>query len=218
MATSTIEDYIKRVFLLQQELGVDVVPMGKLSEAMAITPGTTTTMVKAMADSKLVTYRPRVGVALTDKGRALAVGVLRRHRIAEAFLVQVLGMDWSEVHEDAERLEHAISDRLLERMDRMLNSPTHDPHGDPIPALNGNMAKSSRNNIASAEPGKPVKVSRIIDQSPEFLSYVSRVGMAPGAKLRIEGRDPMADSVVIRLANGRQLALSTRVALKIVVS
>lgn len=217
MATSTVEDYVKQVFLIQQELGGDVAPMGRLSEAMGITPGTTTTMVKALADDGLVNYEPRVGVSLTEKGSDLALGVLRRHRIAELFLVKVLGMDWSEVHDDAERLEHAISDKVLDRMDALLNRPTRDPHGDPIPANNGDLHPESGRSLASVKAGEEVVVARILDQSSDFLSYVSKVGMAPGAAVTVTDLNPMADSIQVKLGSGGRLALSTRAAMKIAV-
>lgn len=217
MPSSTVEDYVKQVFLLQQELGGEVVPMGRLSVAMKITPGTTTTMVKGLADDGFVTYTPRVGVQLTETGKNLALSVLRRHRIAEAFLVQVLGMDWSEVHDDAEQLEHAISDKVLEKMDAYLNRPTHDPHGDPIPAINGNLERQSGKSIANSDVDKEVRVTRILDQSADFLSYVSSSGLAPGATLRIIDRNKMADSVHVEVMNGERIALSTRVAENIAV-
>jgi len=215
MATSTVEDYVKQVFLIQQELNGETAPMGRLSEALGITPGTTTTMVKALADDGLVNYEPRVGVTLTPTGRSLALGVLRRHRIAEAFLVQVLGMDWSEVHADAERLEHAISDNVLEKMDAYLNRPTHDPHGDPIPAVDGGIKPSTRKNLTTVPVGQEVTVTRIVDQSAEFLSYARSVKLIPGERLTVTDRNTVADSVVVQLKSGDKLALSTRVAGKI---
>jgi len=217
MATSTVEDYVKQIFLIQQELDGETAPMGRLSEAMEITPGTTTTMVKSLADDGLVSYEPRIGVRLTPKGESLALGVLRRHRIAEAFLVQILGMDWSEVHDDAEQLEHAISDKVLDRMDALLNRPTHDPHGDPIPPVKGSIAYQPLKSLSSAEIGLDVRVARIVDQSQEFLTFVRRSGMEPGARLTVIERDSVADSVQVQLKDGKQLALSTRVAEKIAV-
>src|SRR6476620_7329433 len=107
--------------------------MGRLAAAMGVVPGTATTMVKTLADSGLVTYEPRSGTRLTAGGEKLALHVLRRHRLVEPFLVKTLGLDWSEVHEEAEELEHAISDKVLHRIDQLLGHPTTDPHGDPIP-------------------------------------------------------------------------------------
>lgn len=215
MATSTVEDYVKQVFLIQQDLKGDFAPMGRLSEALGITPGTTTTMVKALADAGLLHYEPRVGVKLTPDGKSLALGVLRRHRIAEAFLVEILGMDWSEVHEDAERLEHAISDKVLDRMDALLNRPTHDPHGDPIPALDGGIRKTSAAHLAAIPAGATVRIVRILDQTPAFLSYVREMDLIPGTAITVIEKNTVADSVLLRLRSKKQRALSMRVAEKI---
>lgn len=216
MPTSTVEDYVKQVYLIQQDVRGAVAPMGRLSEALGITPGTTTTMVKALADDGLVAYEPRVGVRLTEAGENLALKVLRRHRIAEAFLVKVLGMDWSEVHEDAERLEHAISDKVLDRMDALLNRPTHDPHGDPIPATDGALTPSTNACLAVAATGAKVTIARIVDQSPRFLSYAREVGLIPGAVLQVTERCDPAEAITVRFGNSRKvLTLSARVAAKI---
>ena len=107
--------------------------MGQVASALGVTPGTATTMVKALAESGLAEYEPYSGVRLTAAGEKLAGLVLRRHRLVELFLVQVMGMSWAEVHDEAEQLEHVVSERLIERIDEMLGRPTHDPHGDPIP-------------------------------------------------------------------------------------
>src|SRR5213592_1768641 len=111
--------------------------MGSLVSALGVTPGTATTMVKALADAGLAEYEPYSGVRLTAAGEKLAGLVLRRHRLVELFLVQVMGMSWAEVHDEAEQLEHVVSERLIERIDDMLGHPTHDPHGDPIPTPEG---------------------------------------------------------------------------------
>ncbi len=214
MASSTVEDYVKQVYLIQQDLNGEVAPMGRLSDALGITPGTTTTMVKALADDGLLQYEPRVGVKLTPVGESLALRVLRRHRIAEAFLVQVLGMDWSEVHEDAERLEHAISDKVLDRMDAFLNRPTHDPHGDPIPARDGLLGAPSGTNLVEVPVGATAKILRIVDQTPEFLSYARSEGLMPGTTITMVERNEMAESVVVRL-HDKTIALGNRVAGKI---
>jgi len=217
MATSTVEDYVKQVYLIQQDSNGEFAAMGRLSEALGITPGTTTTMVKALANDGLLHYEPRVGVKLTPVGQTLALGVLRRHRIAEAFLVEILGMDWSEVHEDAERLEHAISDKVLDRMDALLNRPTHDPHGDPIPAHNGGIRKTSAAHLAAIAAGKSVRIVRILDQTPAFLSYAREMELTPGTSITVVDKNAMADSVLLRLRSKKQLALSFRVAEKFAV-
>src|SRR5215510_6250049 len=143
LPSSTVENYLKAIYQGQAALGSDVrlVPMGQLAAALGVTPGTATTMVKALAESGLAEYEPYSGVRLTPAGEKLAGLVLRRHRLVEAFLVQVMGMSWAEVHEDAEQLEHVVSDRLIDRIDQMLGRPTHDPHGDPIPNADGAVAQ-----------------------------------------------------------------------------
>ncbi|HMO50713.1 MAG TPA: metal-dependent transcriptional regulator [Kiritimatiellia bacterium] len=218
MPTSTIEDYVKQVFLIQQKQPGLPVPMGRLSEAMGITPGTTTTMVKSMADHGLIEYIPRVGVRLTRDGENLALGVLRRHRIAEAFLVRILGMDWAEVHEDAERLEHAISPRVLERMDALLNRPTHDPHGDPIPATDGDFREAHHASLAETAEGQTVVVSRIMDQSQSFLTFIGKAGLSPGVVITVLDYNHDAESMLVRAGDGPVLALSFRVAAKVAVA
>ena len=137
--SSTVENYLKAVYLGTSRLpaGTRLLPMGQLAAALGVAPGTATTMVKALAESGLVEYEPYNGVCLTEAGSKLAATVLRRHRLVELFLVQVMGMRWDEVHDDAEHLEHAVSDRLIERMDEMLGHPETDPHGDPIPGPEG---------------------------------------------------------------------------------
>jgi DtxR family Mn-dependent transcriptional regulator len=133
MATSTVENYLKNLYLEQHAAAGEMVSMGRIATAMNVVPGTATSMVKALADSGLVQYEPRSGVRLTHSGEQLALHVLRRQRLLEVFLVKILGLDWSVVHDEADQLEHAVSDRVLDRMDALLGHPKVDPHGDPIP-------------------------------------------------------------------------------------
>src|SRR5438309_7108916 len=142
LPSSTVENYLKAIYQGQGSLagGERLVPMGQVAAALGVTPGTATTMVKALAESGLAEYEPYSGVRLTPAGQKLAGLVLRRHRLVEQFLVQVMGMSWDEVHEDAEQLEHVVSERLIERIDEMLGRPTRDPHGDPIPTTNGTIS------------------------------------------------------------------------------
>src|SRR6267143_1283552 len=139
LPSSTVENYLKAIYQGQSALESDdhLVSMGQVASALRVTPGTATTMIKALAESGLAEYEPYSGVRLTAAGEKLALLVLRRHRLVELFLVQVMGMSWAEVHEEAEQLEHVVSERLIERIDEMLGHPTHDPHGDPIPTAEG---------------------------------------------------------------------------------
>src|SRR5947207_9831901 len=144
LPSSTVENYLKAIYQGQSSLPRDerLVSMGHVAAALGVTPGTATTMVKALAESGLVEYEPYSGVRLTASGEKLAGLVLRRHRLVELFLVNVMGMSWAEVHEEAEQLEHVVSERLIERIDEMLGRPTHDPHGDPIPTAEGTIARA----------------------------------------------------------------------------
>ena len=128
--------------------------MGHVAAALGVTPGTATTMVKALAESGLAEYEPYTGVRLTKAGEKLAGLVLRRHRLVELFLVQVMGMSWAEVHDEAEQLEHVVSERLIERIDEMLGRPTHDPHGDPIPSADGAIAARHLDNLLTCPVGQ----------------------------------------------------------------
>jgi len=217
MATSTVENYLKQIYLEQQPLGDDLLPMGRLAAAMAVTPGTATTMIKTLAEANLVTYEPRTGVRLTKAGEQLALHVLRRHRLLELFLVKVLGLDWSEVHEEAEHLEHAVSDKVLERMDAFLGHPSVDPHGDPIPTSKGKLATRKLQSLAECEVGRSVRIVRIADQEPAFLQFLHRSGLTPGNSLRVATRESHGDSVQLKLANNSPLSLGTGAAAKILV-
>src|SRR5690349_1211139 len=182
MVTSTVEDYLKCILLEQQRAGSGLVSMGQIAAALRVTSGTVTSMMKTLADSNLVTYEPYSGVRLTPAGTQLAAHVLRRHRLVELFLVRVLGLDWSEVHDDAERLEHALSERVVERIDEMLGFPTVDPHGDPIPGPRGLLPERSdaTESLLLCAVGAPLVVARITDQSPEFLRLAEAHGLVPG--------------------------------------
>ena len=135
LPSPTVENYLKAIFHAQLALPrkSDLVPMGLIAATLGVVPGTATAMVKALSDAGLIKYEAYAGVRLTAAGEKLAAGVIRRHRLIEMFLVQVLGMSWSDVHDEAERLEHVVSERVIARMDEMLGHPAVDPHNDPIP-------------------------------------------------------------------------------------
>lgn len=192
--------------------------MGHVAEALGVVAGTATTMVKALADAGLVDYEPRVGVHLTEHGRKLALHVLRRHRLIEQFLVEVLGFDWSEVHDEAECLEHVVSDILLERIDQKLGHPTEDPHGDPIPSAEGELLHGSSESLVACALDTPLSVARITDQDPDFLQYIARAGLNLGVSLRVVERSVSAESVRLTVAEtGESLSLGLGAAAKVLV-
>lgn len=218
MASSTVENYVKTIWLEQPPQPQTLVPMGRVASVMGVTPGTATTMAKTLEKAGLVYYEPRDGIRLTSGGEQLALHVLRRHRLVELFLVKVLGLDWSEVHEEAEQWEHVISDRVLDRMDEILNFPRFDPHGDPIPDAAGALHQVEGICLIDALERKSVQVSRIVDQDPEFLQFIDRVGLTPGTSLEVVERDRMAEAVTINVSGGESLTLGYAAAAKIMVT
>ena len=214
----TVENYLKALFQAQIGLAPDgLVPMGRLASALGVVPGTATTMVKALAESGLVKYEPYAGVRLTAAGEKLAAMVLRRHRLIELFLVKVMGMSWTEVHDEAEHLEHAVSDRLIERIDEMLGRPRVDPHGDPIPDPEGTVDRRAYDTLLSCPLKSRVTVSRVTDQDASFLQFVERHDLKPGSIIEVEERDEAADSVRLKGENDREITIGARAASKVLV-
>jgi DtxR family Mn-dependent transcriptional regulator len=222
MPSSTVENYVKQIYLEQQAAVATagaggLVPMGKLAAAMGVVPGTATSMIKTLADSGLVEYEPRGGVRLTHGGEQLALHVLRRHRLVESFLVKVLGLDWSEVHDEAEELEHVISDKVLDRIDAYLGHPSVDPHGDPIPSAKGKVADTRHTSLADCAPERKFRIARVMDQDPAFLQFVERCGLMPGVSVVVQVRDKLADAIWVRPGDRRPITLGTTAAAKILV-
>src|SRR4026209_795887 len=200
LPSSTVENYLKAIYQGQSALTAAerLVPMGQVASTLGVAPGTATTMVKAVAEPGLAEYEPYSGVRLTAAGEKLAALVLRRHRLVELFLVQVMGMSWAEVHDEAEQLEHVVSERLIERIDEMLGRPTHDPHGDPIPDPDGAITRRDLDTLMTCPIGIPLLVTRIADQDPAFLRFIESNDLKPGQTVEVETRDAAADSVLLR--------------------
>lgn len=219
LPSQTVENYLKTIYLAQSAApSADVlVPMGQLASALGVVPGTATTMMKTLAESGLVRYEPYMGVRLTPAGEKLATLVLRRHRLVELFLVRIVGMSWAEVHDEAERLEHAVSERLIDRMDEMLGWPAVDPHGDPIPTAEGRVARIDDADLLTASEGVSLQVTRIVDQEPAFLRFIEQHDLMPGRTVVVVARDPEADSVRLQSQDGRMLTVGARAATKVLV-
>jgi DtxR family transcriptional regulator, Mn-dependent transcriptional regulator len=220
LASQTVENYLKAIYVAQgaQDNPEGLVPMGQIASALGVVPGTATTMVKTLAESGLVRYEPYLGVRLTPAGERLAALVLRRHRLIEQFLVQVLGMNWSEVHDEAERLEHAVSERLIELIDDMLGRPAVDPHGDPIPGPEGELSRHTYPDLLSAPVGCALVVTRVTAQDAEFLRFIEQRQLKPGQRVEIESRDPASDSVTVLSGDGERTTIGTRAASKVLVA
>lgn len=213
MLSSTVENYLKALFLLDPR-GEKQIATGEIAKSLDVTPGSATSMVKTLAKAGLVAHRPHYGVTLTEQGHTLAVHVVRRHRIVELFLVQILGMDWSEVHEEAEQLEHVVSDEVISRMNDLLGHPTHDPHGDPIPDANGKLPTRSLQFLSFCDEGDSVSIARIGNQDTEFLKFAENNGLLLGRTIEVESRNDIADSITI-LTQGKEIVLGLSAASKI---
>lgn len=216
MPTSTVENYLKAILLAEQEQGAGhLVTMGQIGASLEVTPGTVTAMVKALEKDELLAYEPYNGVRLTEAGRRAALHVLRRHRLIELFLVETLGFDWSEVHEEAEDLEHAMSDKLIDKIDALLGFPRVDPHGDPIPDGSGRLRDAELMSLAECPPGEAFRIARVSDQGEAFLRFVERHGLKPGSQVAIHRRDPVADTITVQPARKPEVAIGSEAASKL---
>lgn len=217
MASLTIENYVKTIYQLTGGRPEEAAATGKLAEALRVSPGTVTSMLKTLSESGLAVYTPYEGARLTPAGRMLALRVLRRHRLIELFLVRTLALSWDEVHEEAEHMEHAVSDLLIDRIDAFLGYPATDPHGDPIPKADGTVADSSDRRLADLDVGSPFQVVRVIDQSPEFLRYLTECGLRLDAAGTVVAKRQESGTMTVEVA-GQQTTLAQTVAERLLVS
>jgi len=183
-----VEDYLKAIYDLER-VGAPA-STNDIADRLAISPASVSGMMRRLAEQRLITHEPYRGVRLTGAGRIAALRTLRRHRILECYLTEVLGYEWDGVHGEAERLEHAASDELIERMAVALGNPTQDPHGAPIPTRDGHVEEASLRTLAGAAAGERVRVRRVQDEDAERLRYLAELGIRPGALVRILDRAP----------------------------
>jgi DtxR family Mn-dependent transcriptional regulator len=210
LSHQAIEDYVKTIYTLAQE--ESPVSTSRVAAARSVKPASATSMIQRLAKLKLVNYAKHYGVTLTETGEKLALEVIRHHRLLELYLMEALGFSWDEVHEQADILEHVISEKLEERIAAALNYPQFDPHGDPIPALDGSMASMSTLILADMPAGASVRVVRILeDSNSELLRYLAGLGLVPGAEVRTISIAPFSGPLTIEVGGedrviGRNLA------------
>ena len=216
MPSLTVENYVKAIYLIGAAHQGKTVATGQLAGALGVSPGSVTSMLKTLSESGLATYTPYEGVGLTAAGTALALRVIRRHRLIELFLAKTLDLNWAEVHEEAEHMEHAVSDALIDRIDAYLGHPSTDPHGDPIPTADGTMAQAADRPLVSCSAGDRFRVARVIDQSPDFLRHLSQIGLAIGAQGSLVANEESGESLVIRIG-AEEKALAREAAWKVMV-
>ena len=196
--SATVEDYIKRLFLESEESAEVPVSFKRLAQAMGVTPGTVTSMMKSLSQAGLVRYQPRQGVQLTSRGRDLALSVVRRHRLVERFLKDVLKMNWADVHREAEALEHAVSEQVLERIDAVLGRPDHGPHGKPIPRKNGSFYERPLRRLSVVAAGDRVRVAQVEETDSETLRFAEKHGLTIGAVCLLSSADSAAGTVTVK--------------------
>lgn len=217
MPSLTVENYVKTIFQICSAQSGKPAATGQLAAALNVSPGTVTSMLKTLSESGLATYTPYEGVRLTPAGNALALRVMRRHRLIELFLAQTLSLAWDEVHEEAEHMEHAVSDRLVDRIDVYLGHPQVDPHGDPIPRADGSLDTPASRTLAECQVGSQFRLARVVDQSPEFLRFLTESGLTLGALGAVLANRIEAGIVTV-LVDGQQTALGREAAEKIFVT
>ena len=201
MASFTVENYLKAIYAMGQETGETLASTGALARRLGVSPGSVTSMLRTLDESGLVEYQAYEGARLTEKGSLLALRVIRRHRLIELFLNRTLGMTWDEVHEEAEHLEHAASDRLIDRIDSFLGFPDRDPHGDPIPDSEGIYRSDPGIALAECPKDTVFVLDRVSDQDPDFLRYLSEVGLKIGQRAEVKSNRDSAGALTIEVGD-----------------
>ena len=203
MRSEAIEDYLKAIYEIQMIDGR--AKTSSLAARLGISAGSVTGMVKRLAQTrpKLITHTHHKGVVLTPAGKTAALKVIRRHRLLETFLHQVLGYNWDEVHEEAERLEHYVSERLIESIAKYLNHPKHDPHGDPIPKRNGQLKETKRPALSAIPEGQTVEIIQVRHHDTELLRYLDKIGIKPKARVTILEKTPFNGPIALRVGQAK---------------
>jgi DtxR family Mn-dependent transcriptional regulator len=195
--TRSVEDYLKAIYRLS--------PQGRpastseIAHRLELSPASVNGMVKRLSEQGLLEHVPYKGVQLTAEGRRAALRMLRRHRLIEAYLVAFLGYTWDTVHDEAERLEHAVSDALVERMAAVLGNPTVDPHGDPIPTPDGDIHEPASTPLSHVPAGATVEIQQVEEGQPERLRYIASMGLRPGVRVTVVDRQPFDGPITIEV-------------------
>jgi DtxR family Mn-dependent transcriptional regulator len=215
MNSLTEENYLKALFILADEKGE--VGVNELSKRLDIKMPTVNSMMKKLADKKLVHYESYKPLRLTDKGKKEAGLIIRKHRLTEMFLVEKMGFGWEEVHEIAEQVEHIQSPAFFDKMDAMLGFPKVDPHGSPIPDKSGKLVWKQYNKLSGCKPGEQVKLAAVIDSSTDFLTYLNSRELKLGLKIKIKSVEPFDGSMTVAYNKFQSIVLSNTVTERLLV-
>lgn len=200
--TGPVEDYLKAIYELERS--GDAAGTKEIARALHIAPASVSGMVRRLAEQGLIAHERYRGVRLTTKGRRAALRTLRRHRVIEAYLAEALGYPWDRVHDEAELLEHAASDELVDRMAAAIGEPATDPHGAPIPTREGAMDERRLASLDDLAPGTEARIQRVEDDDPERLRYLGGLGIRPGARIRVVERAPYGGPITLRVARAER--------------
>ena len=213
--SESIENYLKAIYALRREAGK--VLTTQLAERLEVKPASVTGMVRKLAQMKLVTYKPYQGVELTRSGQKIALEVIRHHRLLELYLSEVMGLPWDKVHIEAEKLEHALSEELEDRIDELLGHPTTDPHGSPIPSKAGKVSSSDSHRLSELKQGEKAKIAEVNDEDAGFLRYVAKLGLFPGKVIEVVSVAPYKGPLTLKV-NENKIVIGCEAAEQIMVS
>lgn len=197
--SQSVEDYLKAIYILETE--GDGATTTNIAENLQVSNASVTNMLKRLATMNFIEHRSYKGAQLTEAGTKIALEILRHHRLLELYLKEIMGYSWDEVHDEAEKLEHHISEQFEDKIAELLDHPTHDPHGDPIPSKDGVMPEIASLSVCDAEEGKSYLIGRVKDQDPELLRYLERSGVIPGVKVKILEKAPFEGPIKVLLEN-----------------
>ena len=200
--TGPVEDYLKAIYELER--AGEPAETNAIARLLDIAPASVSGMVRRLAEQGLITHERYHGVSLTTAGRRAALRTLRRHRVIEAYLTSALGYSWDRVHDEAERLEHAASDELIDRMAAAIGEPATDPHGAPIPTREGTLEERPLVALSSLSAGTNARVESVSDRSAERLRYLAELGIVPGVEVKVIGREPFEGPIALRVAGQRR--------------
>lgn len=215
MLSESTEDYLKAIYAIEREKGK--VLTTQLAERLKVKPASATGMLRKLSELKLVTYKRYQGVALTSAGKKVALEVIRHHRLLELYLNEVMGVPWDKVHGEAEKLEHALSEELEDRIDELLGFPTKDPHGSPIPSRSGKLEKIPSEKLENLKVGQKGKISEVSDENSELLRYAGELGLFPGESVTVVSVAPFNGPITLRLKD-KEVVVGREAAKRILVS
>lgn len=216
MRSPSIEDYLKAIYKLEEREGSPPVSTGDVGQAMDVSPASASNMIKRLDELGFLTYEAYEGATLTEPGRTVALEVLRHHRLLELYLKEVMGFSWDEIHEEAEILEHHISERFESRIEEMLDHPTRDPHGHPIPTREGTVDDLPTRSLADLAEGAGAHIDHIADEDGELLDLLEQRGLLPGAAVEVVDTRPL-DGLLVVAVDGTEQLIGQPVAKKVVV-